>query len=215
LDVGCGTGYTACLLAKKYQVDVVAADITPTVLEEAKKRIVREKVSSKVKVIEADAHALPFPPDTFDAVLAESVLVFCEKAKVSSEVYRVLNPGGIFGDNELTYVTPPPAQLRSLASKITGAEFEVLQEDEWLAIYGEAGFEVMHSTVYPLRSTDFVKELFDELRVDGVRRQLSALLKEFSDPIWRRTNLMDSDTRQARRQLFPYAGYGLYVSRKP
>ena len=59
LDLGCGTGYTACLLAKKYQVDVIAADITPTVLEEAKKRIARERVNNKVKVIEADAHALP------------------------------------------------------------------------------------------------------------------------------------------------------------
>ena len=103
---------------KKYQVNVIAADITPTVLEEAKKRITREKANNKVKVIEADAYAIPFPPSTFDAVLAESVLVFCEKAKVSSEVYRVLNPDGVFGDNEATYVTPPPAQLRSLASKL-------------------------------------------------------------------------------------------------
>jgi SAM-dependent methyltransferase len=215
LDVGCGTGYTACLLAKKYQVDVVAADITPTVLEEAKKRIAREKVSNKVKVIEADAHTLPFPSNTFDSVLAESVLVFCEKAKVSSEVYRVLKPDGIFGDNEATYVTPPPVQLRSLASKLAGTDTEILQEDEWRGIYRGAGFEVIHSTVYPLRSTDLLKAFFDELRMDGIRRRLSALLKAFSDPIWRRTALMQWDTRQAMRQWLSYSGYGLYVSRKP
>ena len=167
-----------------------------------------------MKVIEADAHALSFPPNTFDALLAESVLVFCEKATVSSEIYRVLKPDGVFGDNETTYVTPPPAQLRSLASKLVDADVEVLQEDEWLGIYGEAGFEVIHSTVHLLRSTDFVKEVVDELRIDGIRRRLSALLKEFSDPTWRRTFLMDSDTRQAIRRLLLYMGYGLYVSRK-
>jgi len=215
LDVGCGTGYTACLLAKKYQVDVVAADITSTVLEEAKKRIAREKVGNKVKVIEADAHALPFPPNTFDAVLAESVLVFCEKAKVSSEVYRVLKPDGIFGNNEATCVKPPPAQLRSLASKILGADVEILQEDEWRAIYGETGFEVLHSTVYPPNLTAYIKEFFDEFRMDGIRRRLSALLKEFSDPRWRRTVLMNRDTLKAILQLLLYMGYGLYVSRKP
>jgi SAM-dependent methyltransferase len=215
LDVGCGTGYTACLLAKKYQVAVVAADITPTVLEEARKRIAREKVSDKVKVVEADAHALPFPSNTFDAVLAESVLVFCEKAKASSEVYRVLKSGGIFGDNETTYVTPPPAQVPSLVSKLAGTDTEILQEDEWRSIYGEAGFEVLRSTVYPLRSIDYVKEVFDEFRMDGIRRRLSALLKVFSDPTWRRTALRDSDTRQAIRQWLSIAGYGLYVSRKP
>jgi ubiquinone/menaquinone biosynthesis C-methylase UbiE len=214
LDVGCGTGYTACLLAKEYQVNVAALDITPAVLEEARKRVAREKVSDKVKVIEADAHAIPFPPDTFDAVLAESVLIFCEKAKVSSEVYRVLKPDGVFGDNEATYVTPPPTQLRPFTSKLAGADVEILREHEWRAIYEGAGFEVIQSTVNTLHSIDYIRELFDELRIDGVRRRLSAL-KVFFDPAWRRTFLMDRDTRQAIRQMMSYMANGLYASRKP
>ena len=213
LDVGCGTGYTACLLAKEYYVDVAAVDITPAVLEEARKRVAREKVSKKVKVIEADAHALPFPPNTFDAVLAESVLIFCEKAKVSSEIYRVLKPSGVFGDNEATSVTPPPAQLRPLVSKFIGANAEILQEHEWRAIYEGAGFEVIQSTVNTLHSIDYMRELFDELRVDGVRRRLSEL-KAFSDPAFRRTFLMHRGARQAIRQVISYMGNGLYASRK-
>ena len=212
LDVGCGTGYTACLLAKECQVDVAAVDITPAVLKEAKKRVAREKVSNNVKVIEADAHALPFPPDTFDAVLAESVLIFCEKAKVASEVYRVLKPGGVFGDNEATYVTPPPEQLRPFTSKLAGADVEMLQEHEWLAIYEGAGFEVIQSTVNTLHSIDYIRELFDELRIDGVRRRLSAL-KVFFDPAWRRT-FLTRDARQAIRQV-AHMWNGLYASRKP
>jgi len=215
LDVGCGTGYAACLLAKEYHVNVAAVDITPAVLEEARKRVARERLSNKVKVIEADAHALPFPDDTFDVALAESVLVFCEKAKVSSEVYRVLKPDGFFGDNEVTYTAPPPAQLRPLASKFVGADVEIAQEDGWRAIYREAGFEVIRSIVYPLRSADYVTELFDEFRVDGVRRRLSAWLEAFSDPTWRKTFLMDRDTRRAIRLVLSYMGNGLYVSRKP
>jgi len=215
LDVGCGTGYTACLLAKEYQVDVAAIDITPAVLEEARKRVAREKVSDKVKVIEADAHAIPFPSDTFDAVLAESVLIFCEKAKVASEVHRVLKPGGVFGDNEATYVTPPPTQLRYLVSKFIGAEVEILREHEWRAIYEGAGFEVIQSTVNPIHSIDYIREFFDGVRVDGVRRRLSASLKEFSDPTLRRTFFMGRDARQAFRQVLSYMGNGLYASRKP
>jgi len=214
LDVGCGTGYAACLLAKEYQVDVAAVDITPAVLEEARKRVVREKVGDKVKVIEADAHALPFPSNTFDAVIAESVLIFCKKAKVASEVYRVLKPGGIFGDNEATFVTLPPAQLRPLTSKFIGADFEMLQEREWRAIYEGAEFEVIQSTVNRLHSIDYIREVFDELRVDGVRRLLSAVLKEFSDPAWRRT-FLDKNARQSIRKIVSNMGNGLYASRKP
>jgi len=92
---------------------------------------------------------------------------------------------------------------------------EVLQEYGWRAIYGGAGFEVIQSAVSPFRSTDYITELFDELRVDGVRRRLSAWLEAFSDPAWRRTFLMDRETRQAIRQVLSYMGNGLYASRKP
>jgi len=212
LDIGCGTGYTACLLAKNYQVDVIAADIRSKVLEEAKKRIAEEGVGDRVKTMEADAHELPFPSNTFDAVIAESVLAFCDKMKVSSEVYRVLKPGGVFGNNEGTYLKPPPAQLPSFLLKSYGLDVKLLQEDEWRAVYREAGFEVMSSTVYPF---NYIEQFLGELRVDGIRIRLLAWLKAFSDPTMRRTIFkMDRDTRQGLRQFLSHIGYGLYVSRK-
>jgi len=212
LDIGCGTGYTACFLAKNYQVDVVAADIRSKVIEEAKKRIAKEGVGDRVKTIEADAHELPFPPNTFDAVIAESVLAFCDKKKVSSEVYRVLKPGGVFGNNEGTYLKPPPAHLPSFLLKSYGMDVKLLQEDEWQVIYREAGFEVVSSTVHPF---NYIEQFLGEFWVDGIRRRISAWLKAFSDPTIRRTIFkMDKDTRQGLRQFLSYVGYGLYVSRK-
>jgi ubiquinone/menaquinone biosynthesis C-methylase UbiE len=213
LDVGCGTGYTACLLAKDYDVNVVAADLNSKVLEKANKRIAEEKVSGKVKTVKADAHGLPFSPNAFDAVIAESVLAFCDKRRVSSEVYRVLKLGGVFGNNEGTWLKSPPAQLSSFLSKAYSIDIELLQEDEWRAVYEEAGFEVISSTIYPF---NYIEQFFGEIRVDGIRRRLSAWLKAFSDPTVRRTIFkMDKETRKGLRQFLSYAGYGLYVSRKP
>lgn len=210
LDIGCGTGYTACLLAKEYQVDVVAADITSRVLEVAKKRIIKENVGNKVTTIEGDAHKLPFPSNTFDAVIAESVLAFCDKTKVSSEVYRVLKPDGIFGDNEATYLKLPPAQLTSWLSKSSlGIDVQLLQQDEWQAVYREAGFEDVSSTVYPIK----FRHEFSNLRVYGIRRYLSALVQSIFDPSIRRT-FFKKDMLKAMRQFSSCVGYGLYVSRK-
>jgi len=59
LDIGCGTGYTACLLAKN-SVDVVVVDITSKVLEGAKERATEEGVGDKVTTIRADARNPPF-----------------------------------------------------------------------------------------------------------------------------------------------------------
>jgi len=212
LDIGCGTGYTACLLAKECDVDVIAADSNSRVLEEARKRITKENVDNTVKTIEADAHKLPFSADTFDAVIAESVLAFCDKKKVSSEVYRVLKAGGAFGNNEGTWLKPPPVQMTSFLSKSFGMHVRLLQEDEWKAVYREVGFEVISSTIYPF---NYIKQFFGELRVDGIGRRLSAWLKAFSDPAIRRTIFkMDRETRRGLRQFLSYVGYGLYVSRK-
>jgi len=212
LDVGCGTGYTACLLAKDYQAEVIAADLRLKVLEEAKKRIEKENVGNRVETIEADAYKLPFTSNTFDAVIAESVLAFCDKKRISSEVYRVLRPGGVFGNNEGTYLKPPPAQLDSFLSESYGMDVKLLQEEEWRAVYGESGFEVIASTVYPF---NYVEQFLGEFRIDGVRRRLSAWLKAFSDPTMRRTFFrMDRDTRQKLGQFLKFVGYGLYVSRK-
>jgi len=72
----------------------------------------------------------------------------------------------------------------------------------------------MQSAVSPFRSTAYIKELFDEFRVDGVRRRLSAVLKGFSAPAWRRT-FLDRNARQALRQVLSYVGNGRYASRKP
>ena len=212
LDVGCGTGYAACLMAKNYQVDVVAVDVRSKVLEEVKKRIAKENVGERVKTIEADAHELPFPSKTFDAVIAESVLAFCDEKKVSSEVYRVLKLHGVFGNNEGTYLEPPPAQLTSFLSKSYGMDVKLLQEDEWQAVYKEAGFKVISSSVYPF---DYIGQFLGELRVDGIRRRLSAWLKAFFDPTMRKTIFkMDRDTRHRLSQFLSYVGYGLYVSKK-
>jgi len=76
-----------------------------------------------------------------------------------------------------------------------GLDAELLQEDEWRAVYREAGFEVTSSTVYPF---NYIEQFLGELRVDGIRRRLSAWLKAFSDPTIRRAIFkMDRDTRQA------------------
>lgn len=208
LEIGCGTGYTSCLLAKKYQVGVAALDINPKVLEYADKRIREEGVGGRVRTIEADAHSLPFPANSFDVVLAESVLALCDKKKVASEAYRVLKPGGVFGANESTYLKPPPVWLIALLSELTGAD--ILTEDGWQAVFREAGFEDIASATYTI---NFRKEFLSRLKEYGLRKYLSAWVQSIFDPDIRGIYF----NKKALRALFgvSYLGYGLYVGKKP
>lgn len=210
LDIGCGTGYTACLLAKRYQVEVVAADISPGVLAWAGKRVEEQGVSEHVTLVEADAHALPFPEGTFDAVIAESVLVFCDQQRATAEVFRVLKRGGVFGDNELTYLSPPPPRLRTMLASIFGTALRPLQVDQWAAVFREAGFSEVASTLYKIR---LLEQLRSHLQVDGISRYFSALYRGIADTTVR-SAFFNTDVFQAARRFSSSVGYGLYTGRK-
>jgi ubiquinone/menaquinone biosynthesis C-methylase UbiE len=84
----------------------------------------------------ADAHALPFPTGTFDAVLTKSVLVFTDPKRAASEMYRVLKLGGCFGSNELTVLNPLPARSRELLAELG---INVNFRSEWKAVFMDAG----------------------------------------------------------------------------
>src|SRR5512138_3284968 len=78
LDLGCGTGYTSCLIARSRGADLVAADLQPKMLKWVRRRARKERVLNVIDPVAADAHYLPFKDGAFDAAVVESVLVFCD-----------------------------------------------------------------------------------------------------------------------------------------
>ncbi|MCX7683327.1 MAG: methyltransferase domain-containing protein [Anaerolineae bacterium] len=112
LVVGCGVGATPCFLARKYGCRVMAVDISPEMVEWASKRVGGNKLQKRVECRVADAQALPFGDETFDAVISESVNAFVpNQPKAIHEYVRVTRPGGYVGFNECAWVETPPQEL--------------------------------------------------------------------------------------------------------
>ena len=215
LDIGCGTGYTACLLAKEYAAQVIAVDINPKVFRWAMRRILKEGVGDKVTLVAADAQELPFATNAFDTVIAESVLVFCDPRRVASEAFRILKPGGGFGTNELTYFTPPPDWLPTLFSEFfLGVNVHVCFESEWRRVYGEAGFGDLYSA---LDKIGLWKQLRSHIMVDGVRRYLAGSTQEITAPTIRAIIFSKEYLKAVIHmpELLSCLWYGLYAGRKP
>lgn len=123
LDVGCGAGQTACFLAQTTGCRVMGVDILPAMVARAQDTARRAGVSG-VEFRLADAQALPFDDNTFDAVLTESVTSFtAEKARAVGEYARVLRPGGYVGLNESVWLkTPVPQEIVAWASQDLGSQ---------------------------------------------------------------------------------------------
>lgn len=88
LDVAAGTGTSSAALAKS-GADVVAADFSPGMIEVGRLK------HPGITFVQADAMALPFGDDEFDAVTISFGLRNIEDPKKAlAEMYRVLKPGG-------------------------------------------------------------------------------------------------------------------------
>lgn len=98
LDVGCGDGALACTLAR-HGAEVVGVDADPAMLEAARRRA--DEGAGHAEFAEGHAERLSFPDDSFDVVVAVTVLCFVGDASGAiSEMVRVLRPNGrlVLGD---------------------------------------------------------------------------------------------------------------------
>lgn len=136
LEIGCGTGRTACYLAEQgYRI--VAVDIQPDILAKAKKRASAMGVEVDFQL--ADAHALPFSDESFHAVLVESVTNFTQAEQSLSEYFRVLKSGGVFYDREMFVRPSAPVEIVSELRSFFPAP-SIMNKDEWSVILTDRGF---------------------------------------------------------------------------
>ena len=95
LDVATGSGNVAVLAAQR-GARVSACDLTPSMVELARSRAAHEGL--EIDVAEGDAEDLPYPDESFDAVLSVFGAMFAPRPEVvAAELFRVTKPGGIVG----------------------------------------------------------------------------------------------------------------------
>lgn len=135
LEVGCGTGRTACYLADLGH-KVTALDQNETMLEKARARARLE--GTAVDFALGDVLELPFAAGSFDLIFAESVTVFVDHAAAIAEYARVLKPGGKLMDREM-YVKRKNTRLEKTMAGLYGI-YSLPLIGEWVDLMKKAGF---------------------------------------------------------------------------
>lgn len=137
LDLGCGTGQTLAYIAGTYPCKLVGVDINSQMLFKATQRFKMENLY--INLVQADVMELPFPSNTFDIALSESVTVFTTINKTLKEYARVLKTGGILLAIEMTAVYPLTAEELSEIKSVYGIE-QIPTSNEWESMLRQVGF---------------------------------------------------------------------------
>jgi len=210
LDAGCGSGLTACHLARTVGCKIIGIDINPQMIEKACLRAQKEGVSHLVEFKLADVYNLPFTNDNFDLVMAESITVFLDKRRVYQEFYRVLKPGGRVADLEMALLRELPANIKRQLAECFGSGTEPLPFEEWRQALTQAGFQDVEIK-YPQPLKNNSNMIVNELKQDWL------LVKDLMNKVSNHPGLLSRLQKNAgfmkRNQSF--FGFGLLYGLKP
>lgn len=158
IDVGCGTGQTACHLAKTYGAHVFALDNSEKMLSKARSRAGREKAD--IHFVLGDVLDMPFREQAADLVMIESVLVFLPMHKAIKECCRVLKRKGILVDVELLAKDSLPPEAREQVKAVCGLP-QIPSFEEWRQAFEQAGFSQIAASCRNFPGPlDNLKEIF-------------------------------------------------------
>jgi ubiquinone/menaquinone biosynthesis C-methylase UbiE len=152
LDIACGTGEPAISLAALLagNGEVVGLDISPAPLKIAEERAAQRGLSNAT-FQQADAHALPFPDNSFDCITSRlGIMLFSDLPRALSEMRCVLRPEGraillVWGPFEQPYFhTTIGTMLRMLPNAVmpeSGRKmFALAEEDKLTQALRQVGF---------------------------------------------------------------------------
>lgn len=162
LEVGCGTGHASAHIAQKFGCLVKAIDISDVMVAKAIQTVDEQGLADKVSVEVASVTDMPYPDNSFDAVVCQSVLMFVDVAKALSEIKRVLKPGGHFSGLEFCWKKAPTCDLKQITYDVCSCDgLDFFDYKTWRRYVSDSGFESVKSSPYAfemLSVSGFIKD---------------------------------------------------------
>ncbi len=174
LDLGSGAGLDCFFAAKKVGATgkAIGVDITPEMIERARTSAQRLNITN-VEFRQGYLEDLPVDANSVDVIISNCVINLSpDKAKVFSEAFRVLKPGGKLAVSDIVTDGPLPEAIKKSMSAWAGCIAGALDIKDYRAAMESAG----------LTNISVTPTYFDDAMIDEAISDLgtSVDLKAFS-----------------------------------
>ena len=152
LDLGSGGGIDVLLSAKRVGTTGKAygLDMTDEMLALALENTAKAGVTN-VEFLKGHIESIPLPSNTVDVIISNCVINLSgDKRAVLAESFRVLKPGGRFAVSDVIVRGGLPDAVKASMPLWTGCVAGALEEQEFIALLTEIGFE--QASIEPTRT---------------------------------------------------------------
>ena len=142
LDLGSGAGFDSFIAAKQVGEAgrVIGVDMTPEMITRARENAAKSGTTN-VDFRLGEIEHLPVESDSVDLILSNCVInLSTDKAKVFSEAYRVLKPGGRVSISDIVVKKAIPDAIRESIEAYVGCVAGASLKDDYLQQMRDAGF---------------------------------------------------------------------------
>jgi len=169
LDIGSGNGETVLTIAEKVGPNgkAVGVDFSPEGIALAKEKAKERKLEKIAEFHQANALKLPFPDNSFDAVISECVVCLIQdKQKALNEKVRVLKPNGRVIMHDVVAWASMPQALRDDPKLYCGCIGGAVSLDEYVEMMKKAGLT-------DIKTVDFTKGVKKMMNMGAVAQALN------------------------------------------
>ncbi len=170
LDIGCGLGGPACILAAEYGAHVVGTDLEPPLIERSRRRAAELGVADRTQFQVVTPGPLAFGEESFDLVMSSGgVTQTADKPGIFRECLRVLKPDGTFSSYDwmrregeysddmkhwfemegLTYAMETPRRQEALLREAGFDEVTLVDGSAWYRVEVRKEYERLRSEDHP------------------------------------------------------------------
>ncbi|WP_440951954.1 arsenite methyltransferase [Methanococcoides sp. FTZ1] len=154
LDLGSGAGFDCFLAAGKVGPGgkVIGVDMTPEMIEKARMNASNGGYTN-VEFRSGDIEELPVEDNSIDVVISNCVINLApSKAKVFSEIFRVLRKGGRFIISDIVLLSALPEKVKDSVEAYVGCIAGAILKEDYLDTIKNTGFDdirILKEVNYP------------------------------------------------------------------